>query len=103
MTQMQLPAHLQGRQIKSLTERAAEGMGSTLPPHISIRGNSFTFVDAAGNEYQPVLTFDAAIVDVSDVMCKRYYDKPFDPGANQYEPPPPLIGWKLSTLRMMGS
>ena len=87
MTQMQLPAHLQNRQIKSLTDRAADGMGSSLPPHISIQGNSFTFVDAVGNEYAPVLTFDAAVIDVSDVMCKRYYDKPFDPNASTYEPP----------------
>ena len=87
MSQANLPAHLQGRQIKSLTERASEGMGSTLPPHVSIQGNSFTFVDAAGNEFQPMLTFDAVIVDMSDRMNKRYYDKPFDPNASTYEPP----------------
>ncbi len=87
MTQMQLPAHLQGRQVKSLTERASEGMGSTLPPHVSIQGNSFTFVDAAGNEMQPMLTFDAVIVDIADRLNKRYYDKPFDPNASTYEPP----------------
>ena len=82
-----LPAHLANRQVRALTERASEGMGSTLPPHISIQGNCFTFVDAAGNEYQPMLTFDAVIIDVSDAMCKRYYDKPFDPNASTYEPP----------------
>jgi hypothetical protein len=84
---MQLPAHLQNRQIRSLTERAAEGMGSTLPPHISIQGNSFTFIDAAGAEYQPVLTFDATIVDVSDHLNKRYFDKPYVPGQDTGEPP----------------
>lgn len=83
----QLPAHLQGRQVRNLTERASEGMGSTLPPHVSIQGNSFTFVDAAGNEMQPMLTFDAVIVDISDRLNKRYYDKPFDPNASTYEPP----------------
>jgi hypothetical protein len=82
-----LPAHLQGRQVRNLTERASEGMGSTLPPHVSIQGNSFTFVDAAGNEMQPMLTFDAVIVDISDRMNKRYYDKKFDPNASTYEPP----------------
>jgi hypothetical protein len=87
MTQVQLPAHLANRQVRSLTERASEGMGSSLPPHISIQGNSFTFIDAAGTEYNPVLTFDAAIVDVSDVLCKRYFDKPWDPSASTYEPP----------------
>lgn len=87
MSQMQLPAHLANRQVRSLTERAAEGMGSSLPPHISIQGNSFTFIDAAGNEYQPVLTFDATIVDVSDSMNKRYFDKPYVPGQDIGEPP----------------
>lgn len=95
MTAVQLPAHLQNRNIRSLTERASEGMGSTLPPHISIQGNSFTFIDAAGNEYQPVLTFDAAIVDISDYMNKRYYDKPFDPNASSYEPP---VCWSANGL-----
>lgn len=87
MTQMQLPAHLQGRQVKSLTERASEGMGSTLPPHVSIQGNSFTFIDAAGNEMQPMLTFVGVIVDIADRMNKKYYDKPYDPNASTYEPP----------------
>lgn len=84
---VQLPAHLQGRQVRSLTERASEGMGSTLPPHVSIQGNSFTFIDAAGNEFQPMLTFDAVIVDIADRLNKRYYDKKFDPNASTYEPP----------------
>lgn len=75
----QLPAHLQNRQVRSLTERASEGMGSTLPPHVSLAGNSFTFIDAAGNEMRPMLTFDAVIIDVSDRMNKRYYDKPYNP------------------------
>lgn len=75
----QLPAHLQNRQVRSLTERASEGMGGSLPPHVSLAGNSFTFVDAAGNEFQPMLTFDAVIIDVSDRLNKRYYDKPYNP------------------------
>ena len=83
----QLPAHLQGRQVKSLTERASEGMGGALPPHVSIQGNSFTFIDAAGNEFQPLLTFDAVVVDIADRLNKRYYDKPYDPNASTYDPP----------------
>lgn len=50
-----------------------------MPPYISLAGNSFTFVDAAGNEMQPMLTFDAVIIDVSDRLNKRYYDKPYNP------------------------
>lgn len=85
MTQVQLPAHLQGRQVRSLTDRASEGMGGALPPHVSIQGNMFTFVDAAGNEMQPMPMFSAVIVDIADRMNKRYYDKPYEPGSD--EPP----------------
>lgn len=84
---MQLPAHLQGRQATGMTSRAAEGMGSSMPPHISISGNKFTFFDASGNEAPPMLTFDAYVIDVSDHMNKRYYDKPYDMTATTYEPP----------------
>ena len=45
-----LPAHLQGRQTRSLVDRALVGMSSALPPHISIGGNRFTLVDAAGGK-----------------------------------------------------
>ena len=76
---VQLPAHLANRQVRSLTERASEGMGGSMPPHISLAGNSFTFVDAAGNEMKPMLTFDAVVIDVSDRLNKRYYDKPYNP------------------------
>lgn len=87
MTALALPAHLQGRQASGVTARAAEGMGSSLPPHISIQGNKFTFVDASGNEAPPMLTFDGYIIDVSDHMNKRYYDKKYDAKATTYEPP----------------
>ena len=50
MVNPQLPAHLQNRQSRAVNERAAAGIGSSMPPHISIQGNSFTLIDAAGNE-----------------------------------------------------
>src|SRR4051812_9863942 len=87
MTALQLPAHLQGRQATGAAARATEGMGSSLPPHISIQGNKFTFIDASGNEAPPMLTFDGYIVDISDHINKRYYDKPFDQSAKSFEPP----------------
>lgn len=87
MSNMQLPAHLQGRVASGVAARAVEGMGSSLPPHISIRGNRFTFVDASGNEAQPMLSFDGYVVDVSDHMNKRYYEYEYDQSAQSYEPP----------------
>lgn len=89
MTALQLPAHLQGRQATGAAARATEGMGSSLPPHISIQGNKFTFIDGSGQESSngPMLLFDGYIVDISDHINKRYYDKPFDQSAKSYEPP----------------
>lgn len=78
----QLPAHLQNRQVRSLVDRASEGMGSSLPPHISIKGNAFTFIDAAGSAYNPVPAFAGVIVDIADVMGKRYYGAKWTPNSD---------------------
>lgn len=82
----QLPAYLRNRQTPAVAARALQGLGSSLPPHISIKGNSFTLVDASGQEAAMGAQLDCAIIDVSDVMCKRYYDKPYNPKA-EGEPP----------------
>lgn len=85
-----LPAYLQGKPTttRRLVETAATGIGSALPPHISIRGNSFTLVDASKQEQDVGATMDACIVDISDVVAKRYMDpdKPWTPDSND----PPL-------------
>lgn len=82
----QLPAYLQQRQSRTVTERAAAGLGASLPPHISIQGNSFTLIDAAGNEQNEGGIIDVCIADVSDVNCKRFYgDKKWTPDSK--DPP----------------
>lgn len=83
----QLPAHLQGRAPDAVTARAAAGMGGSLPPHVSIMGNTFTFVDAGGNEAAPLPFFNGIVLDVSENLNKRFYDRPYDPNASTYEPP----------------
>lgn len=85
MADHQLPAYLQNRQVRDFTDYAADGLGTVLPPHVSIQGNMFTLVDAAGQEYQPLATMEAVIVDRSNFACKMYYDKPWVPGSD--EPP----------------
>ena len=62
----QLPAYLQQRQSRTVTERAATGLGASMPPHISIQGNSFTLIDAAGNEQNEGGTIDVCIADGGD-------------------------------------
>lgn len=86
MTTMQLPAYLQGRQSRSLVDRALTGMGSVLPPHISIGGNRFTLVDTAGGK-KPVETLhlDVCVIDLSDQMAKQYYEFDYEPGSD--DPP----------------
>ena len=80
-----LPAHLQNRQ-QSLVGRAADGMGGLLPPHISDKGNRFTFIDAAGNRRpHEHLTLDVIIADITDVMCKMFYEYGYEEGSN--DPP----------------
>ena len=82
---LQLPAHLQGRQSRNVAAKATAGLGALLPPHISIRGNSFTLVDAAGTEYNAGPALDVCVIDSSELPCKRYYRNAWTPDSN--EPP----------------
>ena len=69
---MNLPAYLQ-HGAKKLNESALLGIGSALPPHISIRGNNFTLVDASGAQQVAGRVIDVCIADLSDVVCKQFY------------------------------
>lgn len=94
MVNVNLPAHLQNRQSKAVNERAAAGIGSSMPPHISIQGNSFTLIDAAGNEQNEGGVIEVCIADVSDVTCKRYYgDKKWTPDSKD-----PPVCWSSNGL-----
>lgn len=84
----QLPAHLQrlaGRNIGS----TLLALGGSSVPHISIRMNRFTLVDAAGNKQQPAnpLQLDVVICDTNPHKSKLYYSAAFDPSAEDYAPP----------------
>jgi hypothetical protein len=100
MTNPQLPAYLQNRQSRIVSDGAADGIGGALPPHVSIRGNVWTLVDANGNK-QPLTEvlrnaqgqeqivaldhLDGVFIDRSDVVCKQYYENDFEPDSN--DPP----------------
>lgn len=92
---MQLPAYLQSSTAPKLADQTVSHLGVGSPPYISIMGNRFTLIDASGAE-EAVATYDpqrgpyldCAIVDAGEHMSKIFYDKPFDPNAGQYEPPP---------------
>jgi hypothetical protein len=88
-----LPAYLQQYQTPDVGQTLAATLGSSMPAHVSIGGNRFTLVDAAGNE-TPVPTFDpkigvyldAAIIDVNSALSRIYYDNPFDNAAEGMRP-----------------
>lgn len=84
---VQLPAFLANRPSRGGTQSlAALSVGS--PPHISIKGNRFKLVDAAGNERMiPEMYLDGVIVNVNDYTSKTYYDSGFDPNASEFKPP----------------
>lgn len=83
----QLPAYLQGKPARQgrIAEAAVAGIGASLPPHISIRGNAFTLIDKAGAEQPIGAVLDCCIVDVCDVIAKRYYAEKWTPDSN--DPP----------------
>jgi hypothetical protein len=98
-----LPDYIQNRQSRGLAQRVSQNLGTSSPPYLSIMGNKFTLVDAAGNE-QPIPTYEAdpnkcmrgqnpgpyadvVIIDVNDHVSRIFYDVPFDPTAQSYQPP----------------
>lgn len=90
--QVQLPARFANRQNKrSIVAAVTTGLGMASPPYISIKGGSFTLVDANG-EKEPVETkwLDCVIFDTNlDVAVQRVYwgDKLYNPNSEIYEPP----------------
>jgi hypothetical protein len=99
----ELPAHLVNRQSRGLAQRVSQNLGTSSPPYLSILGGKFTLVDAASNE-QNIPTYemdpnkvmrgqapgpyaDVTIIDVNDHISRIFYDVPFDPGAQSYQPP----------------
>lgn len=71
---MQRPSYLQNA--PDLSERAVTGIGTPLPPHVSIRGNKFTLVDQAGNKKVLGDSMDFLVADIGDHVGKMYFANP---------------------------
>ena len=90
----QLPTYLQNRTSKGLAQSLVANLGVGSPPFLSIMGNRLTLIDGVGEEI-PVTTYDpkvgpyldCVVIDALERTSKIYYDKPYDPGASQFEPP----------------
>ena len=91
---MNLPAHLQKYQTRDIGQTLSQNLGTAAPPYVSIAGNRFTLIDAAGNE-MPVPTFDpaigvyldACIIDSGDHISRTFYATKYDPSAAVFSPP----------------
>lgn len=89
MNQVQLPARFQNRQNRrQIVQAVTQGLGMASPPYISIKGGSFTLVDANG-EQEPVETkwLDCVIIDTNVPSRVFWGDKKYDPNATTYESP----------------
>ncbi len=90
----QLPQHLQKYQARDVGQTLSQNLGSAAPPYVSIAGNRFNLIDAAGNE-MPVPTFDpaigvyldACIIDANEHVSRIYYAHKYDPSAPSFQPP----------------
>src|ERR1700688_1737923 len=91
---MNLPAHLQQYKARDIGTTLSHNLGTAAPPYVSIAGNRFSLIDAAGNE-QPVASFDppigvyldACVIDANEHISRIYYAQKYDPSAATFNPP----------------
>lgn len=89
-----LPAYLQNKPVgHRISQAVVANIGTGTPAYVSIKGNRFTLVDAAGDS-EPVQTaangipyLDCVVIDALERESKIYYGRPFDPSATNFAPP----------------
>lgn len=61
-----------------LLEHAADNLGRTMPPRLSIDANRFTLIDSGGNQ-KPInaLNLDVCFVDLNPKVSKMYWGKEY--------------------------
>jgi hypothetical protein len=80
-----VPSYLLNRSPRrNVVASATQGLVSERPPHVSIAGNKFTLVDAAGNErvvsylHQGDVSLDVVVVYANPVKSKVFYGGQYD-------------------------
>lgn len=70
-----------------LIDHAADNLGRTMPPRLSIDMNRFTLIDSGGNQ-KPInaLNLDVCFVDLNPKVSKMYFGKKYNP--NDSSDPP---------------
>jgi len=63
-----------------LLDHAADNLGRTMPPRLSIDANRFTLVDSGGNQ-KPInaLNLDVCFVDLNPKVSKMFWGKEYNP------------------------
>lgn len=85
-----VPAYLQQAGFLAINQAAVAGLSSGAPPRLSFRGSRFRFVAADGTE-TPVtenngVAIDVIVVSANPNVSKFYYDKAYDPNADDMAP-----------------
>lgn len=99
-----VPAFLRNAGFLALNQKAAAGLSTGAPPRLSFRGSRFRLVSADGTEtpVNDIMTIqgpqgpqqiqsngtmiDVIVLDASDHVSKFYYDKAYDPNADDLSP-----------------
>jgi hypothetical protein len=85
-----VPAFLRNANFLSVNQKAMQGLSTGAPPRLSYRGSRFRFVAADGTE-TPVtenngVAIDVVVVDASEHVSKFFYNKAYDPNAEDMSP-----------------
>lgn len=90
-----VPAFLRNENLLALAQKATAGLSMGAPPRLSFRGSRFRWVAADGTETplpadgQPgnnSISVDVIVLDASEHVSKFYYDKQYDPNADDASP-----------------
>lgn len=90
-----VPAFLRNENLLALAQKATAGLSMGAPPRLSFRGSRFRWVAADGTETplpadgQPgnnSISVDVIVLDASEHVSKFYYDKQYDPNADDLSP-----------------
>ena len=90
-----VPAFLRNANFLQLNQKATAGLSTGAPPRLSFRGSRFRFIAADGTETplpaegQPgnnSISVDVIVLDASEFVSKFYYDKAYDPNADDMSP-----------------
>lgn len=97
-----VPAFLRNAGFLALNQKAAAGLSTGAPPRLSFRGSRFRLIAADGTETATTdvlltnadgskvqsmgVALDVIVVDAADMVSKFYYDKAYDPNADDLSP-----------------